>query len=54
VLRLVAAGRSNQEIADELVVSPLTAKTHVGRILAKMGARDRVHLVIDAYEAGLL
>ena len=52
-LRLVAAGRSNQEIADELVVSPLTAKTHVGRILAKMGARDRVHLVIAAYEAGL-
>jgi DNA-binding NarL/FixJ family response regulator len=53
VLRLVAAGRSNQEIADELVVSPLTAKTHVARILAKMGARDRVHLVIAAYEAGL-
>lgn len=53
VLRLVAAGRSNQEIADELVVSPLTAKTHVGRILAKVGARDRVHLVIAAYEAGL-
>lgn len=53
VLRLVAAGRSNQEIAEELVVSPLTAKTHVGRILAKTGARDRVHLVIAAYEAGL-
>jgi DNA-binding NarL/FixJ family response regulator len=53
VLRLVAVGRSNQEIADELVVSPLTAKTHVSRILAKMGARDRVHLVIAAYEAGL-
>jgi len=53
VLRLVAAGLSNQEIADELVVSPLTAKTHVGRILAKLGARDRVHLVIAAYEAGL-
>lgn len=53
VLRLVAAGRSNAEIADELVVSPLTAKTHVGRILAKLGARDRVHLVIAAYEAGL-
>lgn len=54
VLLLVAAGRSNQEIADELVVSPLTAKTHVGRVLAKMEARDRVHLVIAAYEAGLL
>jgi DNA-binding NarL/FixJ family response regulator len=53
VLRLIAAGRSNQEIADELVVSPLTAKTHVSRILAKLGARDRVHLVIAAYEAGL-
>jgi DNA-binding NarL/FixJ family response regulator len=53
VLQLVAAGCSNQEIADELVVSPLTAKTHVARILAKMGARDRVHLVIAAYEAGL-
>ncbi|MCR1785930.1 response regulator transcription factor [Nocardioides carbamazepini] len=53
VLRLVAAGRSNQEIADELVLSPLTAKTHVSRILAKLGARDRVHLVIAAYEAGL-
>jgi DNA-binding NarL/FixJ family response regulator len=53
VLRLIAAGRSNQEIADELYLSPLTAKTHVGRILAKMGARDRVHLVIAAYEAGL-
>lgn len=53
VLRLVAAGRTNQEIAEELVVSPLTAKTHVSRILAKLGARDRVHLVIAAYEAGL-
>lgn len=54
VLRLVAVGRSNQEIADELDVSPLTAKTHVSRILTKLGARDRVHLVIAAYEAGLL
>ncbi|MEV7396468.1 response regulator transcription factor [Aeromicrobium sp. NPDC092404] len=53
VLQLIALGRSNSEIADELVVSPLTAKTHVGRILAKLGARDRVHLVIAAYEAGL-
>ncbi|RKS74001.1 DNA-binding NarL/FixJ family response regulator [Motilibacter peucedani] len=54
VLQLVAAGLTNQEIASELVVSPLTAKTHVARILAKMGVRDRVHLVIAAYEAGLL
>jgi DNA-binding CsgD family transcriptional regulator len=46
-------GRNNREIADELAVSPLTAKTHVARILAKPGARDRVHLVIAAYEAGL-
>jgi DNA-binding NarL/FixJ family response regulator len=53
VLKLIALGRSNQEIADELVVSPLTAKTHVSRRLAKLGARDRVHLVIAAYEAGL-
>ena len=53
VLQLVAAGLSNQEIAEELFVSPLTAKTHVARILAKLGARDRVHLVIAAYEAGL-
>ena len=53
VLQLVAAGLSNQEIADKLYVSPLTAKTHVARILAKVGARDRVHLVIAAYEAGL-
>lgn len=53
VLRLVAAGRSNQEIADDLVISPLTAKTHVARILSKLDARDRVHLVIAAYEAGL-
>ncbi|MFB6724230.1 response regulator [Kribbella sp. NPDC056345] len=53
VLRLIAVGRSNQEIADELIVSPLTVKTHVARILAKLGVRDRVHLVIAAYEAGL-
>lgn len=54
VLRLVGLGRSNEEIAAELVLSPLTAKTHVSRIMAKLGARDRVRLVVVAYESGLV
>lgn len=54
VLTLVASGLSNQEIADELVVSPLTAKTHISRILAKLELRDRAQLVIAAYESGLV
>lgn len=54
VLLLVARGRSNQEIADELVISPHTAKTHVNRIMSKVHAHDRAQLVILAYESGLL
>ncbi|HET6967288.1 MAG TPA: response regulator transcription factor [Ornithinibacter sp.] len=54
VLQLVAQGRSNTEIADLLVISPATAKTHVSRVFAKLGARDRAQLVVMAYEAGLV
>lgn len=54
ILRLVAAGLSNAEIARELVISPLTAKTHVGRILAKLDCHDRAQLVALAYETGLV
>ena len=54
VLKLVARGNNNREIADALQVSPLTAKTHVSRILTKLGARDRVQLVVTAYQAGFM
>ncbi|MBV8719580.1 MAG: response regulator transcription factor [Chloroflexi bacterium] len=54
VLVLVAAGRSNDEIAEQLVITSATAKTHVSRAMAKLGARDRAQLVVIAYEGGLV
>jgi DNA-binding NarL/FixJ family response regulator len=53
VLAQVAKGRSNAEIAGELLMSPATAKTHVSRLLTKLNARDRAQLVVLAYETGL-
>jgi DNA-binding NarL/FixJ family response regulator len=54
VLQLVAQGMSNAEIADHLTISPATAKTHVAHLLTKLDARDRVQLVILAYQSGLV
>ena len=54
MLALVGQGLSNAEIADRLVLSPLTAKTHVARLFTKLGARDRAQLVVTAYETGLV
>ena len=54
VMVLVAGGLSNDEIAERLVISPATAKTHVSRAMVKLGARDRAQLVVFAYESGLV
>jgi DNA-binding NarL/FixJ family response regulator len=54
VLRLVAAGLSDTEIAERLFVSQATVKTHANRAMAKLGARDRAQLVVIAYETGLV
>jgi len=54
ILAGVAGGLSNQELADKFFISPLTAKTHVSRILTKLDARDRAQLVVIAYESGLV
>ncbi|MDQ3542984.1 MAG: response regulator transcription factor, partial [Actinomycetota bacterium] len=54
VLRLMSRGLSNVEIAKDLFLGEATIKTHVGRVLAKLGARDRVQAVVMAYESGLV
>jgi len=54
LLTLIAGGSTNAEIAERLVISPLTVKSHVSRILTKMSARDRTQLVVMAYESGLV
>ena len=54
VLKMVARGMSNAEIAEELTISPATAKTHVAHVLTKLDARDRIQLVIIAYQSGLV
>ncbi len=54
VLDLIVEGRTNPEIAERLVIGESTVKTHVGRVLAKLGVRDRLQAVILAYETGVV
>ena len=54
ILTMVGKGMSNDEIAAELVISPATVRTHVGRIMVKLDAHDRAQLVVAAYESGLV
>jgi len=54
VLGLIATGLSNDELAETLVISPATVRTHINRVMAKLGARDRAQLVVTAYETGLV
>ena len=54
MLALIAEGLSNNDLARRLLLSPLTVKTHVSRILGKLSARDRAQLVVIAYETGLV
>jgi len=54
VFRLIARGMSNAEVAQELIVSETTVKTHVARVLMKLGLRDRIQAVVLAYESGII
>jgi DNA-binding NarL/FixJ family response regulator len=54
VMALAALGKSNHEIADQLVLSPLTVRSHISRAMTKLRARDRAQLVVIAYQSGLV